>query len=75
MGIGEPAGRATEAEQRQRFVSFAKEHSPNTRYTMVFINYEDNSYLDESGFAPFGQVVVGMDVVDKLYGDTAQQRA
>ena len=50
------------------FVTFAKEASPNTRYTMVFINYKDNSYLDEAGFAPFGQVVVGMEVVDKLYG-------
>jgi peptidyl-prolyl cis-trans isomerase A (cyclophilin A) len=49
------------------FVSFAKESAPNTRYTMVFINYKDNSYLDADGFAPFGQVVVGMDVVDKLY--------
>jgi peptidyl-prolyl cis-trans isomerase A (cyclophilin A) len=50
------------------FVTFAKESSPHTRYTMVFINYKDNSYLNADGFAPFGQVVVGMDVVDKLYG-------
>lgn len=50
------------------FVSFAKESAPNTRYTMVFINYKDNSYLDTEGFSPFGQVVEGMDVVDKLYG-------
>jgi peptidyl-prolyl cis-trans isomerase A (cyclophilin A) len=49
------------------FVSFAKESSPNTRYTMVFINYIDNSYLDASGFAPFGRVISGMEVVDKLY--------
>jgi peptidyl-prolyl cis-trans isomerase A (cyclophilin A) len=58
------------AKQRnlRGFVTFAKESSPNTRYTMVFINYKDNSYLDADGFAPFGQVVVGMDVVDKLYG-------
>jgi peptidyl-prolyl cis-trans isomerase A (cyclophilin A) len=49
------------------FVTFAKESSPNTRYTMVFVNYKDNGYLDADGFAPFGQVVVGMDVVDKLY--------
>jgi peptidyl-prolyl cis-trans isomerase A (cyclophilin A) len=50
------------------FVSFAKESSPNTRYTMVFINYKDNSSLDADGFAPFGQVVAGMEIVDKLYG-------
>jgi peptidyl-prolyl cis-trans isomerase A (cyclophilin A) len=49
------------------FVTFAKESSPNTRYTMVFINYKDNSYLDADGFAPFGQVVIGMEIVDKLF--------
>jgi peptidyl-prolyl cis-trans isomerase A (cyclophilin A) len=35
----------------------------------VFINYGDNSRLDNSGFAPFGEVISGMDVVDQLYGD------
>ncbi len=40
---------------------------PSTRTTQVFINFKDNSYLDESGFAPFGQVVEGMDVVDRIY--------
>ena len=49
------------------FVTFAKESSPNSRYTMVFINYKDNSYLDTEGFAPFGQVVAGMEIVDTLY--------
>ena len=49
------------------FVSFARESSPNSRDTMVFINYKDNSYLDNEGFPPFGQVIVGMEVVDKLY--------
>jgi peptidyl-prolyl cis-trans isomerase A (cyclophilin A) len=48
-------------------VSFARESSPSSRYTMVFINYKDNSYLDSEGFPPFGQVIAGMDVVEKLY--------
>jgi peptidyl-prolyl cis-trans isomerase A (cyclophilin A) len=42
---------------------------PNTRTTQVFINYGDNSRLDSMGFAPFGQVVEGMEVVDALYSE------
>ena len=55
------------------FVTFAKESSPNTRYTMIFINYKDNSYLDADGFAPFGQVVSGMEIVEKLYSGYGRQ--
>ncbi|HEY1987079.1 MAG TPA: peptidylprolyl isomerase [Terracidiphilus sp.] len=40
---------------------------PNTRTTQLFINFGDNSRLDRMGFAPFGSVVEGMDVVDKIY--------
>lgn len=40
---------------------------PNTRTTQVFINFRDNSNLDSQGFAAFGEVTEGMDVVDKLY--------
>jgi peptidyl-prolyl cis-trans isomerase A (cyclophilin A) len=55
------------------FVSFAKESMPNTRFTMVFINVADNSFLDKDGFPPFGQVIDGMDVVDKLYSGYGRQ--
>ena len=41
---------------------------PGTRTTQVFINFVDNSRLDGMGFAPFGRVVSGVDVISKLYG-------
>lgn len=47
---------------------------PNTRTTQVFINFVDNASLDQMGFAPFGRVVSGMNVVDNLnaeYGEGA----
>jgi len=47
-------------------VSFATA-GPGTRTTQLFINYSDNSRLDGMGFSPFGRVVLGMDVVDRLY--------
>jgi peptidyl-prolyl cis-trans isomerase A (cyclophilin A) len=47
---------------------------PNTRTTQVFINFADNTNLDGMGFAPFGRIVSGMNVVDALnaeYGEGA----
>src|SRR5580692_395767 len=50
------------------YVTYAKTKDPNTRTTEVFINLHDNQGLDTAGgFAPFGQVTEGMDVVDALY--------
>ncbi len=49
------------------YVTYAQSAAPNSRTTQIFINYKDNSFLDQQRFAPFGQVVQGMEVVDALY--------
>jgi peptidyl-prolyl cis-trans isomerase A (cyclophilin A) len=49
-------------------VTYAKP-GPNARTTQLFINLADNRKdLDRQGFAPIGQVVDGMSVVESLYG-------
>jgi peptidyl-prolyl cis-trans isomerase A (cyclophilin A) len=57
------------------YVTYGNTGRPNSRGTQIFINYKDNSFLDAQGFVPFGQVVEGMDVADKLndeYGSKPQ---
>jgi peptidyl-prolyl cis-trans isomerase A (cyclophilin A) len=58
---------------RRGYITYAMA-GPNTRTSQVFINFADNTGLDRQGFSPFGRVISGMDVVDKLnaeYGEGA----
>jgi peptidyl-prolyl cis-trans isomerase A (cyclophilin A) len=58
---------------KRGYITFATA-GPNTRTSQVFINFNNNTQLDTMGVAPFGRVISGMDVVDKLnaeYGEGA----
>jgi len=59
---------AVKQSNKRGNITFATS-GPNSRTTQVFINFKDNAGLDRQGFAPFGQITSGMDVVDKLYGE------
>lgn len=66
----------TQSNQRG-YIVFATA-GKDTRTTQVFINLVDNKRLDSMGFAPFGQVTEGMNVVEMMYegyGEGAPQGA
>ena len=58
---------------KRGYVTFAKTGAPNSRSTQIFINFKDNAFLDAQGFAPIGQVVSGMDIVDKINAEYREQ--
>jgi len=49
------------------YVSFAS-RGPNTRTTQIFVNLANNLQLDGMGFAAFGKVTEGLDVIGRMYG-------
>lgn len=67
-----PDDPVVESNTRGR-LSFATA-GPDTRTTQLFINFRDNPRLDDMGFAPIGEVIGGMGIVDLLhagYGEGA----
>jgi peptidyl-prolyl cis-trans isomerase A (cyclophilin A) len=56
---------------RRGTITFATA-GPNSRTTQVFINFKNNAGLD-GGFAPFGEVVSGMEAVDKINAEYKEQ--
>jgi len=54
-------------------IAFASMMKPNTRTVQVFINTGNNVHLDSYGFAPFGKVIKGLDVVKGIYAGYGQR--
>merc|ERR1711899_574205 len=50
-------------------ISYATD-GPGTRTSQVFINYGNNSRLDALGFAPFGEVINGLEVAEAAFNPT-----
>ncbi|HEX9563603.1 MAG TPA: peptidylprolyl isomerase [Gemmatimonadaceae bacterium] len=59
---------------KRGMITFANRGIPHSRSAQLFINLVDNPFLDPQNFAPFGQVVEGMSVVDALFGGYGEAR-
>lgn len=63
-----------EVRQTNRTGSLAFATSgPETRTSQVFINLRSNQSLDSQGFAPFAQIIEGMEVIEKINDEYGQQ--
>jgi len=61
-------------------IAMARTNNPNSATSQFFINHTDNTPLDHvadrnPGYAVFGSVIEGMDVVDKIAAVKTTQRA
>jgi peptidyl-prolyl cis-trans isomerase A (cyclophilin A) len=54
-------------------IAFATNPEPNSRTTQVFFNLADNQRLDAMGFAPFGKIVSGLDVIAKIHSGDGEK--
>ncbi len=54
-------------------ITFAKTSEPNSRTTQLFINYVDNTFLDEQGFSPFAVVRTGMENLDMINAEHGER--
>ena len=58
---------------KRGMVTFASTSEKNSRSVEVFISKVNNDYLDSSGFAPFGEVIEGLENLDMLYNGYGEQ--
>ncbi len=61
------------AGNKRGSIAFAKSNQPHSRTTQVFINFNDNLHLDPMGFAAFGEITEGMEVVDGINSKHEQE--
>ena len=62
-------------------LAMARTNDPNSATAQFFINYKDNSFLNHTsqtssgwGYAVFGEVIEGMDVVDAMAKQATSNR-
>jgi cyclophilin family peptidyl-prolyl cis-trans isomerase len=54
-------------QNKRGTLAMARTNDPNSATSQFFINVKDNGFLDSGpGYAVFGEVLEGMDVVDKI---------
>src|SRR5438270_900034 len=68
-----PAAAAPATPRNKRGTLVSATAGPTTRTTQLFVNTVDNARLDGMGFAPFGEVVEGMEKVDKIFPGYGQR--